>query len=107
MKTLCAVRGCAYLAEGSIEDYPVCSLHDAPQVRDILERLKRPGAYWCDQRPIVLPCGELDEADFEPTPARATSIHVWEDERMLSVPDTPSRGVLPCYDLTNTDYLGS
>ena len=105
---LCAVRHCMYIAESAIEDYLVCSLHDAPQVRGILEELKRPCAYFAHSRPIVLPCGDLDESDFVPRPVNDDSIHVWEDtsELMQSIPDTPSRNVSPNYDLTNTDYLG-
>lgn len=62
----CFVRHCRYVAESAIEDYHVCPLHDAPQVRRLLEEGQAPAAY-LDRggRPIVLPCGVLAESDFK------------------------------------------
>ncbi len=100
---LCAVRHCDYIADSAIEDFPVCSLHDAAQTRGILEKLMRPGAYWMDDRPIVCPCGDLGESDFAERAAPEGSLHCWDDPLMAGVPDTPSRKISPAYDLTYTN----
>ena len=101
---LCMVIGCHYIASANHQGTLVCALHDAPQVAELIASYQTPGAYWMDDRPIVLPCesaqeGQLVEADSD-------DIHAWQDPRMESVPDTPSQRVLPQYDLTNTTYLG-
>jgi hypothetical protein len=101
----CFVIGCGYVAESAIEDYQVCALHDAPQVRSMLERLERPHAYWCEERPIVLPCGVLTEKDFVPHTG-VGAIRAADDPQLALVDETPTRMVLPCYDLTRSDFLG-
>jgi hypothetical protein len=106
MAILCAVYSCWYIADSSIEDFPVCALHDAPQTRGLLEKLQRPGAFWMDDRPIVCPIGELQESDFEEKTATEGAIHCWDDPNLANVPDKPSWKISPAYDLTRTDYLG-
>lgn len=93
------MRCCRYTADSTIEDFVVCALHDAPQVRALLEQLKAPAAYRAaDGRPIVLPCGELEESDFEPK--------MGEDKRAVLgwVKVGRSARVLPCFDLTNKEF---
>jgi hypothetical protein len=102
---LCMVIGCCYIATASHQEILVCALHDAPQVYDLIDSNQIPGAYWMDGRPIVLPCG-LFRLVGDPRLASVDDIHAWEDPRMADVSDTPSQRVLPCYDLTNTAYLG-
>lgn len=100
MSDQCAVAQCDYVAEGAIEDFPVCALHNARQTRLILERLELPHAAWMDDRPIVYPAGtELTEAHFAPKPSRA-GLRAWEDPRLSEVPDRPSRAIHPDFDLT-------
>ena len=94
----CAVLHCAYVAEAFIEDFPVCSLHNMHQTRYVLERLHVPGAAWMDDRPIVVPCGPLQEKHFEPKDSSGIRAH--EDPKLASVPDAPSRKISPNYDLT-------
>lgn len=108
MRFLCAVRCCRYIADSDIEGFLVCVLHDAPQTRAILEELKLPAAFWMHGRPIVLPCGDLLESDFEQQAAPEDAIQIWDDpaEHVQSIPSTPSRTIAPCYDLTNTDFVG-
>lgn len=84
----------------------MCVLHDAPQTRWILEQLKAPAAYWCHERPVVLPCGDLDESDFVPEQETAGALHAYEDPMLADVPDTPTKMVQPHYDLTHTDDMG-
>ena len=62
----CMVIGCLYAADSAIDDFVVCGLHDSPKVRALLEEGHRVGSYWYRDVPIVLPCGELEEADLEP-----------------------------------------
>jgi hypothetical protein len=102
-KRLCSVRGCLYVAETFIDDYAVCALHDAPQTRGILEKLQRPQACWCLERPIVLPCGDLDESDFEVREAPEDAICAWDDETLASVPAEQPSGLHPNFDLTRRD----
>lgn len=64
MKT-CAVRGCIAPATTAIEDFVCCEAHCTPETRAILERLEAPGKFYYKDKPIVLPCGELLESDFE------------------------------------------
>jgi hypothetical protein len=96
----CAVAHCLYIAESSIDDFVVCALHDAPQTRGILERLQMPGAYWFHERPIVLPTGDLTEADLIKVEAHEGSIYAWQDKSLADVPDFPSRSIHPNFDLT-------
>ena len=104
----CAVGHCLYIAESSIEnvvvdDFIVCTLHDAPQVRGILERLQAPAAYWSHGRPIVLPTGDLTEANLIKVPATEGSIYAWQDERLATVPIIPSKQIHPNFDLTREE----
>lgn len=91
---VCSVRHCRYIAEGAIEDFVVCALHDAPQTRGILEQLMAPAAYY---GPIVLPCGPLLESDFEPREAHPDAIRAADDPR---ISDGPPKMTHPNYDLT-------
>jgi hypothetical protein len=102
-RVICNVNGCLYVAEGFIEDYAVCALHDAPQTRRILEELRRPGAYWAHDRPVVLPCGQLEESDLELREAPEDAICAWEDKRLADVPTGPTACVHPNFDLTRRD----
>jgi hypothetical protein len=100
--TLCAVLNCRYVAESSIDDFQVCALHDHPNVRAILERLKRPGAYyWSSGHPIVLPCGELTEADLVPHEAFEGATRAGEatDWPLCEAPDGEAVGVREEYRL--------
>jgi hypothetical protein len=97
----CCVANCDYVVEGYIEDFPVCSLHNARQTRLILERLELPCAAYMDERPIVYLAGiDLTEEHFVPKPSRE-GLRAWEDPRMSEVPGTPSRKVHPDFDLTH------
>jgi hypothetical protein len=104
MKFLCAVRHCRYVAVSGLGDegeFLVCALHDAPQTLGILEQLMAPASYWGDDgRPIVLPCGELRESDFEPSEAPADAICASDDPRLAEIPDGPSKMTHPNFDLT-------
>lgn len=96
---VCAVAGCRYLVEAWIEDYPVCHLHDAPQVLSILMRCQRPGAFWMHDKPIVLPCGPLlpehvAPGDGEPRGRAA------DDPALHAADRRPSRSVHRDFDLT-------
>jgi hypothetical protein len=101
---ICMAIGCRYIATASHQEILVCALHDAPQVANLIDNNQTPGAFWMDGRPIVLPC--VSDEGGRLIKAIADDIHAWEDPRMADVPDTPSQRVLPCYDLTNTAYLG-
>ena len=103
---LCAVRHCCYLADSAIEDFHVCVLHDAPQTRGILEKLQTPAAYWAHERPIVVPCGDLESGDFERRAAPEGALYAYQDKRLANVPTTASKQTYPAYDLPNTDYVG-
>ena len=94
---LCAVRHCPYLAESSIEDFVVCSLHDSPLTRVMLEVGKAPGSFWMDERPIILPVGDLEERDF--SERIAEGIYAHDDERMIDVAPGPVRMIHASYDL--------
>ena len=96
----CAVRHCQYIAETAIEDFVVCALHDSSHVRRMLESMQAPAAYWMDDRPIVLPCDELSERDFEPQPVIEGAMRALDDPRLASVPGTPSVSIHPHFDLT-------
>ena len=100
MRFLCAVRHCRYIAVSDFEGFVVCALHDAPQTLGILEQLKAPAAYVGDDRPIVLPCGELRESDLEPREAPANAICATDDPRLAEIPNGPSKMTHPNYDLT-------
>ena len=100
----CAVAHCLYIAESSIDEFVVCTLHDAPQTRGILERLQLPASFWAHDRPIVLPVGDLTEEELIKVPAAAEgSIYAWQDPHLASVPDTPSRQIHPNFDLTREE----
>ena len=96
--TSCAVLNCLYVAEDTIEDFPVCSLHNMRQTRGILERMMIPQAAWMDDRPIVLPSGPLEEKHFETKESSGMRAH--EDPKLAEVPDTPSWKIFPEYELT-------
>jgi hypothetical protein len=66
----------------------------------MLEQLQAPGAFWGEDRPIVLPVGELTEDDFVAKPAHKGAIHVWEDKRLADVPTTPTMMIHRHFDLT-------
>lgn len=98
----CNVVGCGYRADGVLAEYgdfPVCALHDSPQTRGILEQLQRPHAYWCQERPIVLPCGALGETDLIQRPASESAASALECPHLAAVDLTAPCMVLPKYDL--------
>jgi hypothetical protein len=98
---LCAVRHCRYVAVSDFEGFAVCVLHDAPQTLGILEQLMVPASYWGDDgRPIVLPCGELSERDFESREAPASAICATDDPKLAEIPDGSSKMTHPNFDLT-------
>jgi len=99
----CAVRCCRYIAESSRDGFVVCTLHDAPQVWRIVEMLQAPAAFWGDDRPIVLPVGELVESDLIPVAAANGALYAWQDERLANVPSTPSSQTHRFYDLMRGD----
>jgi hypothetical protein len=77
-------------------------MHDSPQTEAILARGLVPGAYWMNDRPIVLPCtGGLAIRDAAPG-----AIFAHEDERLGDVPDEPTKLIAPIYDLTNSYFSG-
>lgn len=98
----CNVAGCPYAAHTKLADFgdfPVCALHDAPQTYAILARYERPSAFWCDERPVVMPGGPLAEAHLVPVP----STTAWDPTTcamLAAVPDGPSKRVSPAWDLT-------
>ena len=95
----CAVANCRYIVESSIEDFPVCALHDAPQTRAILESGQLPAAYlWPDGRPLVLPCGELEEKHLDPV--GEGMMRAGDDPRLDEVPEAPTTMVRREFDLT-------
>ena len=97
----CNVAGCAYHADVILAEYgnfPVCTLHDAPQTRGILDQLQRPAAYWYDGRPIVVPAGPLRAEHLAHQPT-TTGCAVGEDGMLDDVPEGPSP-VWPAFDLT-------
>lgn len=99
-KPQCCVANCDYVVEGYIEDFPVCSLHNARQTRLILEDLERPNAAWSDGKPIVYRSGTpLAEEHFTPKESR-DGLCAWECPRLSEVSDKPSRSVHPDFDLT-------
>jgi hypothetical protein len=83
-----------------LDDFLVCLLHDSPKVRAILESGQLPHAYWWpDNRPIVVPCGELKEEHL--VPAEASSwLSASEDPAMLEVPEGPTGMLRPEFDLS-------
>ena len=100
MTQCCAVHSCDYIVEASIEDFPVCALHDARQTRGILELGELPCSGWSDDRPIVYRAGiALAAEHFEPRESRE-GVKAFEDPRILEVDPTPSRLVHPNQDLT-------
>lgn len=89
---VCNVVGCRYIADAVITecgDFPVCTLHDGPQVRKILDQLQRPGAFTYDGRPIVVPCGDLSEADMVKRPVEEWNCEVGADGRLDDLPPGP------------------
>ena len=101
MSQSCAVYGCDYVVEGYIEDFPVCSLHDARQTRGLLEKLVLPCAAWSCDRPIVYPSKIMLAVEhFEPKESRS-GMKAFEDPRILAIDADKLRGsVHPNYDLT-------
>lgn len=100
MRYLCAVAHCTYIAESSIDDFDVCGLHDAPHVRRILEQLKLPGAFGKDNRPIVVPVGDLAEEHLARRPAFDGAIYAIDCPWLARCETAPSSKIYPYYDLT-------
>ena len=102
----CNVVGCGYVADGVLAEYgdfPVCALHDHDATRKILTKFQRPHHYRsaCG-RPMVMPCGDLTEADFvrrEPVKWPEGYLHAADDPRLANVPTGPST-LHPDFDLT-------
>lgn len=101
MTQQCAVHSCDYVVESSIEDFPVCSLHDARQTRGILEDGELPYAAWSCDRPIVYRAGTpLALEHFEPEESRS-GMKAFDDPRILEINvDTLKGAVHPNQDLT-------
>jgi hypothetical protein len=102
---LCAVRNCGYLADSDIEEFPVCDMHDVPHTRAILDQGLCPMHCYSDERPIVIPCGELEEEHFEERTAPEGAMRCWDDPKLADIPTEPSRKVFPAYDLMS-DFEG-
>ena len=66
----------------------------------MLHLLQYPGAFWMDERPIVVPVGPLLPEHLEPIQASPYVIRVCDDKRLGEVPDRPSTTIHPDYDLT-------
>lgn len=99
---LCLVANCCYVAESTISgfDFEVCALHDHPATKAILEAGRRPGAYWSKSGfPMVIPCGALDDADFEPKPGGPDAIKAEDCPLVARIPDGPA-DCFEGYDLT-------
>lgn len=100
MSQACAVHCCDYVVESSIEDFPVCSLHDARQTRGILELGELPCSAWSNGKPIVYRAGiALAAEHFEPKESREGK-KAFDDPYILAVDTTPTRMVHPDQDLT-------
>jgi hypothetical protein len=101
MRYLCQVRHCGYVAIATIAVGPVsflvCDLHDAWQVRRMLERSEAPAAYWSRGVPIVLPEGDL--VARAPREAPAGAILATECQDLEEVKDGP-HALLDEFDLT-------
>ncbi len=96
----CQVRHCQFVAEAEIEDFHVCSLHDAPATRGILEELKLPVSYWANEHPVVMPGRDLRPDDLELEDAPYYAIFAHEDENVLAVDfSKPNPIIFPAYDL--------
>lgn len=97
---LCGVANCVYVADGAIEDFNVCALHDVPHTRAILERLLRPGALWtADHFPIVIPVqGDLETA-LIPRLAGPAAIHAADDPWLERIPEGFSKMAHPRYNI--------
>jgi len=94
---ICNVANCRYEAVSTVQDFPVCALHDGRHVEAMLENLQRPGHFWSPEGPIVLPVGALAVEHFEPKegdgkdPGTCLLLSSIDFER--------HRGVLPKFDL--------
>jgi len=94
---ICNVANCRYTQTGKVEDFPVCELHDCKHVQAIIENFQRPGHFWMQDRPIVLPVGELAIEHFTPLPGNGASV---DDCPILEAADFDCQSiVLPRYDL--------
>ena len=100
---ICSVANCHYAAEGSIEDFAVCPLHDQPHTQAILERLERPGSYSvADGFPVVLPCGPLEEEHLRPkmiVPDGFYGTRCDDCPRLNALPPGHSKHAHPKFDL--------
>jgi hypothetical protein len=91
----CGVANCVFVGDESIDGFPVCTLHNAPQTRAIVLRFKRPGAYVFHGHPVVIPVGDLEEAHFFLTGGRPCVV----TDPVLADLDPDDRGGHPDYDL--------
>lgn len=95
------VANCAYIAEGAIDDFEVCALHDHAATRGILEEGWRPAAYSVPSgHPIVMPCGPLEEKHLDPLSAPEWAVRAADDPRLDAVPEGPAPNVHPDFDLS-------
>ncbi len=100
MAQRCAVHCCDYVVEGYIEDFPVCSLHEARQTRGILEQGELPCSGKSCDRPIVYRAGiALAVEHFEPKESHS-GLKAFEDPYILETPSEPKGHVHPDQDLT-------
>lgn len=95
---ICNVANCPYAASTTIEDFPVCALHDCKHVQAILEDLKRPGHFYRDSHPIVLPVGDLEVEHFAPISGDGKNLD--ECPQCAAIDFECHSFVLPRFDLT-------
>jgi hypothetical protein len=96
----CSVAFCPYVADAFINLYPVCNLHHDWRTEKILLAGNRPGHFWYLGRPLVMPCGELDDGDFLVEPAHEGAIHCWEDQELADVQTDATKAIYADFDLT-------
>ncbi|MDP2607270.1 MAG: hypothetical protein Q8S00_32435 [Deltaproteobacteria bacterium] len=90
----CGVANCPYESSTTIEGFPVCELHNAPQTRGILDKLERPGAFLMGGHLIVVPVGALEEEHFFQTGGKPIDL-----DRLTRDTDLDGPGAAPQFDL--------
>ena len=99
----CNVAFCRYIANATIEGFPVCALHDHNATRGIIEEFMMPGMFTGgDDRPIVLPIRDLEERDFVQRKPRdgKDAIQAYNCPKLANVPSGASSVTHRKYDLT-------
>ena len=100
MSQKCAVHSCDYVVEASLDDFPVCSLHDVRQTRRILELGELPCSGYSDERPVVYRAGIVLAAEHFELEESRSGMKAFDDPKLLEVPREPSRNLSPNTDLT-------